>query len=320
MVQLLHDIKTTDYIDTGLIRLLERDLTALTFLSGKQLPDNVPENVFSNNLTDKKFYTLNGGKWEKVIDYSSLHKTKGMLENEFQPLNHYLTEYSKVSVPSQGVICYNTFRPISNFFKTRLLSTTSVDSLSSLLGLGKIAFFNTLSSVYIKDGSVGKDKMSGSIITEPAFVSGDIRMSFNQVSPNTNEWLKLASNITIGNTGSGANYTGILFKKLFSVLWLNDNVQLLNSKGVSVKKGSMAENDWNSNYRIVLPDKPTIDTTEKTIQEIKEAKTYKFTVKQAGYYRIQLVGGGGGSSAAGGGGKYASQTDASVGAINGGYL
>lgn len=95
---------------------------------------------------------------------------------------------------------------------------------------------------------------------------------------------------------------------------------MLDSKGVSIKRGSMAENDWNSNCRIVLPDKPNLNTSEKSIQEIKGVKTYTFVVEQAGYYRVQLVGGGGGSSAAGGGGKTSDRSPTAIAAINGDFL
>lgn len=299
-MQKLHDIKTTDYIDTGLIQLLERDITALTLMSGETIPEDAPENVFHNNLKDKKLYTNTDG-WGKVIDYTSLYKTKGMLETNYQPLNHYLTEYSNVKVPEgAGVICYNVYRPISDYFRTKLLATTSNDSFTSLLGLGKIAFQNTLSAVYIKDYSVGKELLAKSIITEPPFMTGDIRMSYAQTSPNTNKWLKLAKGVTIGNTFSGANYTGVMFKELFRVLWANKNISMVNSQNASVARGTSYEVDWNKNNRIVLPDKPgyydgiASGTTMFDSSKYDHPEKYTFTVTTPGYYEITLVSGGGG--------------------------
>lgn len=298
MVQNLKEVKSTDYIDDGLIDLLERDLSALTLMSGDSFPNDETEDLFYNDMKNKIFYQQNDGVWEKVIEYNSGKENVKNLERKYQPLNRNLTKYSSASINNQGFVVNGNLYPVTNYFKQTLMTCPSYDSLFKGLGLGSISKLNGISNVYIKDYSITPEKLSNTLVSTPVFKSGDICTSFNKNGKNG--FLKLANNISVGNYSSGATYSGVQFKDLFKELWKRSDLQLLNVRGAVVKKSNNSDTDWNTNCRMMLPNSPNVFQTsvgKVLFESSKPETTYTFNVTIPGYYHVTIVGGGGGSVA-----------------------
>lgn len=69
-------------------------------------------------------------------------------------------------------------------------------------------------------------------------------------------WL-LSDGSTIGSGSSGADYANSDAEALFKLIWdntSNSNYQLLDSGGSNVSRGASAQDDWDNDRRIPLPD------------------------------------------------------------------
>lgn len=293
MSQLLDDVKSTDYIDEGLVKLLNRDLAALTCMSGEILPEATEENLFHNNLTDRHFYTYEEGEWKKVFYYKKPYFNSKYMEEHYQKLHDNLTQFSNAKAELNQFIAYDTPVSFTNYFRDTFLYNTSATAVSSVLSIGELAYFSGVSNVYIKDYSITPDKIQNPQSTVPQFVPGDICLSLNKNGKAN--FIKLAVGVTVGNNASGANYVGSRFKDLFVALWNNPKLNLQNMRGVVTSRGDSAEADWNTNCRMCLPDTPKkYDNIAglKIFEGTSGSKT--FTVTVPGYYHVTLVGGGGG--------------------------
>lgn len=298
MTQKLEEVSLTDYIDEGLNKLLNRDLCALTSLSGDSFPERNDVDLIHNNTSEKVIYHSNGSSWEKLIDYKSVYETEHSLSKKYQPLNKNLTDYSSVFVNQQGFICKNKFQPMSNYFKSTLSYLTSTTAFSSTIKLGKIAYLKGISNVYIKENSITKDKLSSDITTDSPFKPGDVCMSFNKNGKKG--FLKMSNGLSVGNSASGANYTGEQFKELFAVCWKRSDLNLMNLRGVVVSKSSSWEIDWNTSCRMSLPQVPNRfnATVGATIYESSVGgSSGTFNVPLGGYYDVTVIGAGGGGYA-----------------------
>lgn len=293
MAQNLQDVKSTDYIDDGLIKLLNRDMCALTCMSGEELPEASEDNLFHNNLTDRYFYTNEDGVWKKVLYYKRPYFNKQYMETHYQGLNDNLTKFSEKTPLNDSFVAYDTVVTFTNYFRNTILYETSAKALSTSIGLGKISTLNGISNVYLKNLSITPEKIKNKLSTYPQFYPGDICLSFNKNGKAN--FIKLAVGVTVGNNASGANYVGPRFKDLFVSLWKNPTLQLQNMRGVVTSRGESAEVDWNTNCRMCLPDTPKkYDNLVgfKLFEATSGEKT--FTVTIPGYYHVTLVGGGGG--------------------------
>lgn len=65
--------------------------------------------------------------------------------------------------------------------------------------------------------------------------------------------IELVDPITIGNSESGATYTGQDYNELFTKIWSSSAVSFQDSSGNEVSRGSSANVDWTSDRRMVLP-------------------------------------------------------------------
>ena len=293
MAQNLQDVKSTDYIDDGLIKLLNRDMCALTCMSGEELPENTDEGLFHNNLTDRYFYTNEDGVWKKVLYYKRPYFNKTYMETHYQQLNENLTKFSEQTPLNDSFIAYDTVVSFSTYFRNTILYESSPTALSTSIGLGKISTLNGISNVYLKENSIPPEKLQNSLATTPQFYPGDICLSFNK-SGKAN-FIKLAVGVTVGNNASGANYVGPRFKDLFVALWNNPDLQLQNMRGVITNRGESPEVDWNTNCRMCLPDSPKkYDNTVGLTIFNSTSGSKTFTVTVPGYYHVTLIGGGGG--------------------------
>lgn len=293
MVQDLQDVKSTDYIDDGLVKLLNRDMCALTCMSGEELPEASENNLFHNNLTDRYFYINENGVWKKVFYYKKPYFNKTYMENHYQKINDNLIKFSEQVALNNTFIAYNKSVSFTNYFRDTFLYESSSNALFTSLGLGKLSKLNYISNVYLKDYSITPEKLINQQSVIPQFQPGDICLSFNKSGKSN--FIKLAVGVTVGNNASGANYVGSRFKDLFVALWNNPDLQIQNMRGVVTTRGENPEVDWNTNCRMCLPDIPNkYDKVVglKIFESTSGSKT--FTVTVPGYYHVVLIGGGGG--------------------------
>lgn len=293
MSQDLHDVKSTDYIDEGLVKLLARDECALTCMYGENFPENTDEGLVHNNGSDEYVYQMKSGEWEKLFYYKKPYFNSEYMKNNFQSLNENLTEFSKLSPTTNSYVAYNTVVSFTNYFRDTFLYNVSLSSLATAISLGEISKLNGISNVYLKDYSITPEKLQNPLATTPQFYPGDICLSFNKNGKSN--FIKLAVGVTVGNNASGANYVGSRFKDLFIALWKNPILQIQNMRGVVTTRGSSAEGDWNTNCRMCLPDTPKKYDNLVGLTIFNSATGSKtFTVTIPGYYHVTLVGAGGG--------------------------
>lgn len=126
--------------------------------------------------------------------------------------------------------------------------------------------------IYCKSGDNFKNPADSILdLTETPFkitsVNEDGTLNFGQVStthfnvPNYPEMdlankttsIELVDPVTIGNSESGATYTGQDYNELFTKIWSSSAVSFQDSLGEEVSRGSSANSDWTSNRRMILP-------------------------------------------------------------------
>ncbi len=293
-MQSFKSLVSTDYIDEGLIALLNRDLTAMTLMSGDTAPQNAEEGWCWNNVSQKKLYFSSNAQWKLLIDYSSGYLTRNQIEGRFQPLNQNLSTFGSPRITTQCFVSNGIVKTFTDYFKNTLMQTTNLYNTLGLKGLSKK---NSISINELENRSITQDKFVSSLITDAPFKSGDICTSFNKNGKNG--FLKLATNLTCGNSTSGATYIGNSYKSLFETLWKNPNLPLYSTKGVQITK-TTASADWDNSCRMRIPDSPSYfsNTPGTVLFESNSASgTYTLDIATSGYYYVQVVGGGGGSYA-----------------------
>ena len=115
MSQKFPDIESTDYIDTGILDLQDRDDAVLTMFSGDDEPSDPFQDLLWNDTVNKKIKRYNEGAWETIIDYESVYASIPWITTNFQPLNSNLTDYSSSEVSGTGFI-NNSWVNVSSFF------------------------------------------------------------------------------------------------------------------------------------------------------------------------------------------------------------
>lgn len=314
MSQKFPEIESTDYIDTGILDLQDRDDAVLTMFAGENEPENPFQDLIWNDLSYKCLKRYNNNDWELLLDYSSDFITEVRLRNEFQPLSSVLTDYSSTEVDGTGFIS-NTWIPVSSFFINNLSK-----EIPNNLELGSLAYKSKLTQKEIADGSIPTEALSTSVETNPPYKVGDCIISFNNGSKEGCVKLSKSANTkyTVGAASSSSTYSGNKYINLFEFIWTEKNLPIYTSTGVSTTKGSSWELDWNSNKRLELPhidvasdgspSNPTIISSTvsgdrssesldiETTYNSQKTKSGTINIPKDGYYEIILVGGGGGSS------------------------
>lgn len=258
-MDLFEDVKLTDIIKDSLSKLLNRDLSAITFSSGTSFPTSLSEDMVGRlcNRTDlKTLYVLtstNPVKWDLVLDYSSTILNAEEVAALYQPLNSNLTALSRL-VATENTLPYfvtpdtMNLLPLTTYGKT-LLSTGNVEGLRQSLGLGDIAIKSKIENDDLIDASLTKNKLSFIPMEKSSgYVTGDIKETYDETLDAG--WIKVTQiDFTVGPENSGATYASSDAEALFKLLWSNPNCQVLPSKG------STADIDWLGGSRVIqLPD------------------------------------------------------------------
>lgn len=315
MSQKFPNIRSTDYIDTGILDLQHRDDAVLTMFSGEQEPENPFQDLLWNDLSHKCIKWYNNDAWETIINYGTNYISEVALRNNFQELNGTLTTYSSVESGSLGFI-NNTWVPVSSFFINKLSQ-----EIPNNIGLKKLAYKSKLTSNDIEDNSLSVGKVSGDIETNPPYKVGDCIVSFNISVKEGCVRLSTRSSVTytIGSVSSNSTYSGNKYINLFKFIWENlTNLPIYTSSGVVTSRGSSWEADWGNNNKLELPHvnlptenipsnytviSSTLSDNRKSEKlsikkdfDSQKTKSGSVTIPKNGYYEIILVGGGGGSS------------------------
>ena len=241
MTQKFDDLVATDYIDTGIMTLKERDMTALTAMSGENDPTDPPEDAVYDNTTSGVL-KLNGNT---LIDYKNGYLNSTILATNYQPLNSVLTSISEATLdPSCIVTTDGTVSSVSNY-------GTLVPNMSTPPGAGNLSTKNSIYTGDVGNGVVTSAKLDSSIALVSPFKLGSIVYSFT--GGNRSGFLKLAENATMGSSLSNATYRRDDYYNLFAFLWDSSSAVLYGLDGQVTQKGSSAYDDFTSNKAILLP-------------------------------------------------------------------
>lgn len=257
-MDLFEDVKLTDIIKDSLSKLLNRDLSAVTFSSGTSFPTSLSEDMVGRicNRTDlKTLYVLtstNPVQWEVVLDYSSPILNTEEVAALYQPLNDNLTAFSNVSSQSNAVPFFIKDGEMSTFQLTTLgkniLGSANAQAVRTLLGLSALATKSKIENSDITDDTITLEKLAFTPISaEHAFKTGDIKEVFSYAG-NEDGWIDMTVNSSIGSSTSNASYKGAQYHDLFVLLWnwIGDSFSISSGKGAS------AEADWTENKTITF--------------------------------------------------------------------
>lgn len=241
MTQSFNNVTRSDNIDTGLLDLLARDLTALTAMSGDSDPENPPQDAVYDNRT-AGVLKLNGNV---LIDYKNGFMNSTALSNALQPLNSILTSISEatLNVPcivttAGGVIQVNNYG-------------TSAANNTAIAGVGTLAKRSNVGTNQVEGGSITQEKLETPLSTTPVFKCGDILYSAR--SGNRTGFLLLGAGRTLGGATSSATYRSNDYYLLYNKLWSEPNAVIRNSSGTVVSKGNTSSADFSSNNSVDLP-------------------------------------------------------------------
>lgn len=297
MAQKFKDIQSTDYIDTGILDLQDRDDSVLTMFYGDSEPNDKFTDLVWNDTLNKKIKQWNGEEWEELVDYGLNYITQVNVNSNYQPLNSKLTTYSSITSMSSGIGFINTqWIPMSYFF------VNNYNDLANGIGLQTLAYRSRLTTSEISNGAIPNSKINPSLITQPVYITGDCIPSFN--TGNKTGCIKLSKSAatiyTIGATASGSTYKGETLKNLYHLLWDRFSALGLNiytSAGVRTNRGSNWSDDWNNNKRLELPHVILPEDNAPAEKKMTSGTNVNYTITKSGYYKMTLVGGGGGSAA-----------------------
>lgn len=254
------DINLTTTIKDSLPRLKNRDLTTLTASSGNSFPQEVSEDMIGrlvNRVDIKYIYSLDSVDpvtWIPVLNYGADIPDGKEIESLYQPVNKNLTALSSVRGNRDLVPYFLTSDQMStiqlNDFTKQFFSFTDVSQITTLLGLGALAFKNSINGATdITNSSITKDKLAFTPIEHnEGFATGDLKETYDTTVEEG--WINFAG--SIGSANSSASRKGDDCKNLYKLMW--------NVNGVTISggKGSSAESDWNANKTLTFPSKPSV--------------------------------------------------------------
>lgn len=286
MAQDFENIATTDFIDTGLLRLLARDLTALTVMSGESDPVSSPNDAVIDNTT-QGVLKING---DIIIDYKNKLLNSTALADRLQPLSSLLTNFSDAAISASCLI--NTDGEVVPFtnYGVSAANNTIVD------GSKILAKKDIIGTGQINNSSVTQAKLETSLPEGNVFNCGDFLRSLN--TGNRNGFLKLGTNYSVGSSISNATYRNDLYFNLYSLLWSKPNAVVRDLSLNVITKGSSADSDFANGNSIDLIGSDGL-SEYKTVEFTYTGGPQVYTVPKNVYcLRVECVGAAGGAGAA----------------------
>ena len=297
MVQKFSNVEVTDYIDEGVTKLLERDVSVLSKMSGPEFPEDPIEDMWFNNTVERKVYTYKDGEFKLLIDYSYPYLGSETIALRYQPLNENLTNFSNTKVLGKGFISHKAFVAMSDFFANSL-DLRTVSNFLKQLEIADIGYKNQVTVNHVPENTISNDKFNPPLPVDPQFVTGDLLQTFKL--GNKDGFISLEENRTLGALSSSASYRGSAYYPLYELLWQRNVTDVYDISGNVATRGESALSDFQNNISVGLPvksealdfkvNKNVISTTGTTAQNV--------TLNRGGYYRIAVVGGGGGGATA----------------------
>lgn len=271
MSQNYNDISPTEKISESLSTLLERDETGVTLSAGTSFPQELESWMIGRLClrTDlKALYFLSSVEpvtWTKILDFSQELATKSYVQDNCQPLNNNLTALSNITMAYRHIPYFDSDSTMNVIYMSDMLrnimNAQNSNAVRSLLELGSLATvdqitYNNVSS-YIADNSLSINKFNFTPMTSnQGYKTGDIKESYDATIGETDEWITLGEEVSIGKTGSHAKFMGNTLQNLYNTVWGNPAVSYLiyeDGETVETTKGESALADWNDLKIILLP-------------------------------------------------------------------
>lgn len=248
------EVKLTDKIKDSLSKLLNRDLTSVTFSAGTSFPSDLTSDMVGRicHRTDlHALYVLTSYSpvvWTIALDYSTTPAKASTVAANYQPLNSKLTMLSNVESGANKLPYFLSSTEMSTITLSTIgksiMSAADASSIRTLLGLGSLATKSTVGTNDISDGSITTSKLAFTPITAADInQTGDIKEIYG--SSAQSGWIDMTG--TIGSAQSGATYANANAQDLFLLLWSKSGIEIQPSKGTT------AASDWGANKKLVLP-------------------------------------------------------------------
>lgn len=263
------EVRLTDKIKDSLSKLLNRDVTSLTFSAATAFPSDLTEDMigrFCNRTDLRALYVLtsfNPVVWTLALDYSSTPAKESDVAESYQPLNGNLSKLSDVTAGANILPYFLNSNEMSSLLLTtlskNLMTASSAADARTVLGLGSLATKSTVDNSDITANSITTDKLAFTPVTlNDIYQTGDIKEVYGTTVQDG--WINMSG--SIGSAQSQATYANANARDLFILMWSKSGIV------IEPSKGSTAVSDWDANKRLVLPN--------------------PYTYKANTYYRIKL--------------------------------
>lgn len=283
MTQDFKNITTSDRIDTGLLDLLDRDLTAITAMSGESDPENPPQDSLCDNRT-LGVIKLNGNV---LIDYKNQLLNTTTLSSKLQPLNSILTAMSENTLVFPSIISTSgDVYPISSYG----INATNAQSIDGAKALSKKSIIRTID---INNASITQEKFETPLSEEAQFKCGTLLYSCK--TGERSGFLVLGTGYTLGGSTSNGTYRNPKYYDLYEQLWQKTGAVIRDYSGNIVGKGENALSDFDSGKTVDLPSvRQAPNSVIFTHESESTAQSLEVTLENTGDYEIICVGGYGG--------------------------
>lgn len=293
MSQKWESVDQNTEISSGLQKLLDRDLTALSRFSTPDgtFPDEPFENMWSDNPRLNTVFKYDNGSWISLWEYTygAPYNLKSM-ETHFQPLSQNLSNFGTPKFEYKDSFVFPTFKTKIN---TNFLACGSKSELKEYLSLGTLSEKDEISGTLVEENTIPMEKFKLDLNTqvERAMGTGDLKRSFSNKF-DENRWC-VADGRTLGSSVSVADLKGEKYKNLYLFL-------------------GGTESDWSIGKTINLPNfvgkltecKEEVEERE-VIYKTKASYKMKYEIASENYFDIrcqrdgklfvEVVGGGGGA-------------------------
>lgn len=283
MTQDFKNITTSDRIDTGLLDLLDRDLTAITAMSGESDPENPPQDSLCDNRT-LGVIKLNGNV---LIDYKNQLLNTTTLSSKLQPLNSILTAMSENTLIFPSIISTSgDVYPISSYG----INATNAQSIDGAKALSKKSIIRTID---INNASITQEKFETPLSEEAQFKCGTLLYSCK--TGERSGFLVLGTGYTLGGSTSNGTYRNPKYYDLYEQLWQKTGAVIRDYSGNIVGKGENALSDFDSGKTVDLPSvRQAPNSVIFTHESESAAQSLEVTLENTGDYEFFCVGSYGG--------------------------
>lgn len=262
MTQKWESVDQNTEISSGLQKLMDRDLSALTRFSATdgRFPDEpFPDMWFDNSNVNVVFkYDGEVGKWTEMFEYTyGAPYTVTLMVDNFQPLSENLNKFSALSFSEKEAFIFPMGQTKLNL---ELLACGSDTEMKEYLSLGDMASRDFISGAFIDENTIPMEKFNLDLNkdVERVMSVGDIKRSFSK-DFDQDVWC-VADGRTLGSSVSVADLKGEKYKRLYLTL-------------------GGTQNDWSSGRTIQLPSFNNAFAQSGETKEIRINTTTTYTLR-----------------------------------------